>query len=84
LVEKKDFDSGKVKFTFKCEENPMTGEKLEQNFTTTDFKLVPARTGMFKLAARSLIENSEKAKEREKISIKYQVLAPETAMVGVV
>lgn len=36
------------------------------------------------MAARALILKSNDAEEREKISLKYQVLAPETAFVGVV
>lgn len=79
-----DFEAGKVKFTFTCEENPLTGQEMKVAFENSDFKSVPASTGMFKLAARHLVKTSTESSKREKISLKYQVLSPETAFVGVV
>lgn len=44
---------------------------------------MPSKNGFFKIAVRNLIKEEKDKKTREKLSVKYQVLAPETAMVGV-
>lgn len=83
MVDKKEFESDNFEFSFACKNNPITRKKIEQTFGKAEFKPVPASSGIFKLAARFAIKKEEESEKREKISLKYQVLAPETAMVGV-
>jgi len=75
---------GALSFTFWCDENMDDGSKIEQTFGRNAFQSVPAKTGLYKMAARILVKGSDDSTEREAISLKYQVLAPETAFVGVV
>lgn len=53
-------------------------------FSKNDFRDVPTGSGFFKMAARYLVKKEKNSKQREDISLKYQVLSPETAFVGVV
>ena len=73
-----DFDNNKIDFTFACKEN------IQQTFSKNDFMQVPTKSGFFKMAARNLVTRTKDSAKREKISLRYQVLAPETAFVGVV
>lgn len=83
LVDRKDFEKGKIKFAFYCRNNPISGRPINQVFAKRTFKEVPSKSGFFKIAVHKLIKQEKDKKTREKLSVKYQVLAPETAMVGV-
>lgn len=70
-------------FKFTSEEDPCTKSPISLEFGFQDFKEVTgeAAEDLFKFAAlRKIEESSEKAK----LSVKYQVLVKETAMVGVI
>jgi hypothetical protein len=92
IFDDKDFDiydkERPIYFTFECKEGLNSTTPFKQTFSGVDFKPVPAESGLFKMAAHHLIKNTIEgktdSKKREKLSLKYQVLAPETAFVGVV
>lgn len=62
----------------------MTRKGISKKFEGLEFSEVPSRTGIFKMSAKHLIKNTTDTSEREKLSLKYQVLSPETAFVGVI
>jgi len=52
-------------------------------FFLDDFEKVPADTGLFKMAANSMIERLTSTQDKILTSIMYQVLCEDTAMIGV-
>ena len=73
-----------LKFTFKSEEDPETHQKVELEFTAANFKKVEgcSAEALFKMAAFNKIEKSQN-EAKVNLSIKYQVLCNETAIIGV-
>jgi len=65
LYNRTDFESGNITFTFECTETPVNGNVLKQTFTLEEFEEVPAKTGFYKMAAKSLIKKSTNSAERE-------------------
>lgn len=79
-MSKTDFEQVKVKFT--AENDPLTNKPISLEFGREDFEL--SDMPIFKMAAFEKIKTLSKDKsEQNKLSIKYQVLAPGTAMIGV-
>lgn len=78
------FENDEVDFTFTCKNNPQTGEPIQQTFSSSAFRDVPAKSGFFKMAARSLVKKTQNKEDREEIALKYQILSPETAFIGVI
>jgi hypothetical protein len=72
----------KINFCFSCDHDPRTGNSFQINYPFSAFKEVPEGTGLFKLAAQSELEKCT-ARERVGLSVKYQVLCEETALIGV-
>ena len=86
IVSKAEFEKAKV--NFKSAMDPMTHHKMELKFSRSDFEEANDMP-LFKIAAHERLTNSrsqavEEKFDRVKYSVKYQVLAKETAMVGVV
>lgn len=78
------FENDEVDFTFTCKNNPQTGEPIQQTFSSSAFRDVPEKSGFFKMAARSLVKKTQNKEDREEIALKYQILSPETAFIGVI
>lgn len=53
-------------------------------YDINDFEKIPTASGLFKMAAHKMIKKTQNKYEQKKLSLKYQVLSPETAFVGVV
>ena len=60
---------------------------MEFHFTQNDFEMLEdekAAAALIKLAAFKSLQEKESASERRSMSIKYQVLCEETAIIGVI
>ena len=73
-------------FTFSCERDPSIGMPFELQFDSSRFVNVTAIStlGLFKFAALQMINEFEDSKMKEILSIKYQALCNETAMIGII
>lgn len=75
-----------IKFFFKTGVDPDTNQKIELNFARADFTEVQGATGqsLFKMAVFNELESKKKTdEERIAMSLKYQVLSEDTAIIGV-
>lgn len=83
--------------SFLADEDPITKQPIEHNFSKDDFELLPSGDTLFKLAAKSKIEEiydtiedgkginiAQLTQEILSLSVTYQVLTKETAFIGVI
>ena len=82
---KADFEN--VNFKFLTKRDPKSGdEAMNLEFSKVDFEKITssqAADALIKLAAHRIIEQTKDKDEISHLSIKYQVLSDETAIVGV-
>ena len=78
-----------MKFEFSSQLDPVTKEPIDLQFDKNDFRKVEDKSfaqALFKSAANSMIKAFKDKPEgvRKALSIKYQVLCNETAMIGII
>ena len=78
-----------MKFEFSSQLDPVTKEPIDLKFDKNDFRKVEDKSfaqALFKSAANSMIKAFKDKPEgvRKALSIKYQVLSDETAMIGII
>ena len=78
-----------MKFEFSSQLDPVTKEPIDLQFDKNDFRKIEDKSyaqALFKSAANSMIKAFKNQKEgvRKGMSIKYQVLSDETAMIGII
>ena len=85
IMGKADFEN--VNFKFLTKRDPKSGdEAMNLEFSKVDFEKITssqAADALIKLAAHRIIEQTKDKDEISHLSIKYQVLSDETAIVGV-
>ena len=84
-MSKQQFEN--IKFAFSSEQDPVTKQPIDLEFDVNSFKKVEEGSlskAIFKNAALSSMQEGVSGAERIKMSVKYQVLTDETAMIGVV
>ena len=87
LMSTKQFQQ--MKFEFSSQLDPVTKEPIDLQFDKNDFRKIEDKSyaqALFKSAANSMIKAFKNQKEgvRKGMSIKYQVLSDETAMIGII
>ena len=85
IMSKQQFEN--TKFAFSSEQDPVTKQPIDLEFDVNSFKKVEEGSlskAIFKNAALSSMQDGISGAERIKMSVKYQVLTDETAMIGVV
>ena len=78
-----------MKFEFSSQLDPVTKEPIDLKFDKNDFRKIEDKSyaqALFKSAANSMIKAFKNQSEnvRKGMSIKYQVLSDETAMIGII
>ena len=81
IVDKDDLKN--FSFVFKCKHDPIKNEGFELKYYPGDFQKLPADSGLFKLACHHLIKKENSSDKRKDLSLAYQVLAQETALIGI-
>ena len=85
ITSKQEFED--FKFGFYSEEDPITGKPIAREHFSNEFRCVEtgsARQALFQMAALDWIYKESDTQDKIDISLKYQVLCDETAMVGVI
>ena len=70
-----------LKVEFRAELDPLTNKPIALTYSSSSFE--ESELPLFQMAAHEKLE-SLSGKENVKLSVKYQVLSEETAMIGVV
>ena len=70
-----------LKVEFRAELDPLTNKPIALTYSSSSFE--ESELPLFQIAAHEKLE-SLSGKENVKLSVKYQVLSKETAMIGVV
>lgn len=77
-----------LQFKFSSEMDPVTKAPIELAFDLNNFSALDndedTQQALFKYAALNLINSAENAEFRASLSVKYQTLCDETALVGVI
>ena len=79
IMSAQEFEQISVKF--KCAKNPITGQPIDLEFNASAF--TETDLPLFQLAANEHMKDAN-SQEVKRLSLKYQVLSKETAMVGVI
>ena len=85
IMSKEEF--AKMTFEFSSEEDPVTKQAINFKFSSDEFRQVEDEAmakAIFKSAANSEMSKVKASTKEKDMSIKYQVLSSQTAMIGVI